>query len=37
MNADRYTTAHPARNACVILLLITLAQFLADLASGAPT
>lgn len=30
---DRYTTHHPARNAVVILLLITMAQGLADLAT----
>ncbi len=34
---DRYTTQHPARNAVVILLLLTLASFLADVGSGMPT
>lgn len=33
MKPDRYTTQHPARNAIVILLLITTAQALADLAT----
>lgn len=30
---DRYTSQHPARNAVAILLLITMAQALADLAT----
>lgn len=34
---DTFTSRHPERNAIVILLLLTLASFLADLASGVPT
>lgn len=33
----RFTSAHPARNAVVILLLITFASAIADLISGVPT
>lgn len=33
MKASRYTSNHPGRNATVILLLLTLAEFGADLFS----
>lgn len=32
---DRFTSQHPARNAIVILLLVTLAEWIADVATGA--
>jgi len=37
MSPDRYTSAHPERNAIVIVLLLALASALADLVSGVPT
>ncbi len=37
MSHDSYTSRHPERNAVVIVLLLALASFLADLASGVPS
>lgn len=34
MNARRFTTTHPARNALAILMLLTLAEALANLVAA---